>query len=271
VRRLLTLTALGTALALTVIPLAWLMLTSLKSNPEITQDATLLPDAPSFANYERLFSERDFGLYLRNSLVVTTISVALALTIGSLAAYAIARFRLPFRLERKLGLGFLVARIVPTIVVVAPIYLIILELDLLNTLLGLILVYTAFDAAFVVWMMESFFREIPRELEEAALVDGDSRLGALVRVVVPAAAPGLVATAIFATVVTFNEFLFALALTVTPDAETVPRGTASLVTRLNTDWGAMAAAGVVSAAPIVAFALIVQRHLVRGLTLGAVK
>jgi multiple sugar transport system permease protein len=270
-RRALFVAGIGVALAVTLIPLAWLVMTSLKPNAEITQDGTLLPSAPTFANYERLFTEKEFGLYLRNSLVVTAASVALSMVIGSLAAYSIARFRLRFGLERTLGLGFLVARIVPTIALVVPVYLLMLELDLINTLTGLVIVYTAFNVAFVVWMMESFFREIPRDLEEAAMVDGDSRLGAMWRVVVPVAAPGLVATAIFATVVTFNEFLFALVLTVTPDTQTVPRGAASLITRFNTDWGAMAAAGVVSAAPIVVFALIVQRHLVRGLTLGAVK
>ena len=120
-------------------------------------------------------------------------------------------------------------------------------------------------------MMESFFREIPVDLEEAAMVDGDSRLTAFRRIVLPLARPGLVATAIFAVIVTYNEFLFALVLTSTPSAETMPVGAATLIGRINIDWGAMSAAGVVGALPIVIFALLVQRHLVRGLTMGAVK
>ena len=118
--------------------------------------------------------------------------------------------------------------------------------------------------------MESFFREIPVELEEAAIVDGDSRMTAFRRIVLPLAPPGLVATAIFAAIVTFNEFLVALVLTSTPDAETVPRCVLTLVGRIDTDWAAMSAGGVLAALPIVVFALLVQRHLVRGLTMGAV-
>jgi multiple sugar transport system permease protein len=119
--------------------------------------------------------------------------------------------------------------------------------------------------------MESFFREIPVDLEEAAMVDGDTRFSAFRRIVLPLAAPGLVATGIFAVITTYNEFLFALVLTSTPAAETMPVGAATLIGRINVDWGAMSAAGVIGALPIVAFSLLVQRHLVRGLTMGAVK
>ena len=120
-------------------------------------------------------------------------------------------------------------------------------------------------------MMESFFREIPVDLEEAAMVDGDSRFTAFRRIALPLVAPGLAATAIFAVISTFNEFVFALVLTATPRAMTMPRGTATLIGRIDTDWSSMAAAGVVGALPIVLFALLVQRNLVRGLTMGAVK
>ena len=146
-----------------------------------------------------------------------------------------------------------------------------MQLKLIDTWAGLILTYTAFNITFCVWMMESFFHEIPVDLEEAAMVDGDSRLTAFIRIALPLAAPGLAATAIFAVIATFNEFLFALALTATPRAMTMPRGAGTLVGRINTDWSSMAAAGVVGSLPIVVFALLVQRHLVRGLTMGAVK
>jgi len=219
----------------------------------------------------KLFAEKQFGSFLRNSLVVTMLSVLISLTAGSLAAYAVSRFRLRFGLERHVALGLLTLRIVPPVVILIPVYLLILRLDLLDTWAGLILTYTALNLTFVVWMMESFFREIPLDLEEAALVDGDSRLGAFRKVVLPVAAPGLVATAIFAVIVTFNEFMFALVLTATPNAMTMPRGTATLIGRIDTDWASMSAAGVLGALPIVVFALLVQRHLVRGLTLGAVK
>ena len=266
-------TAIVTALlfSLVLLPIYWMVAASLKSNKELTQDATLYPHAPTFGNYLRLLSQKQFDAYLMNSLVVTAASVVLALILGSLAAYAIARFRLRFRLERVVGLSLLTLRIVPAVVIMIPVYLLMLQLDLLDSWLGLIITYTALNLTFCVWMMESFFREIPVDLEEAAMVDGNSRLTAFRRITLPLAAPGLVATAIFAIIVTFNEFLFALVLTATPNAMTMPRGTATLIGRIDTDWASMAAAGVMGALPIVVFALLVQRHLVRGLTLGAVK
>ncbi len=253
------------------LPIYWMVSTSLKSNKEITQDATLYPHVLTFANYSRLFSEKQFGAYLTNSIAVTVISVVLALAAGSLGAYAIARFRLRFRLEKYVGLSLLTLRIVPPVVILIPIYLLMLRLNLLDTWLGLIITYTALNVTFCVWMMESFFHDIPVDLEESAMVDGDSRFSAFLRIVLPLAAPGLVATAIFAVIVTFNEFMFALVLTATPHAMTMPRGTATLIGRIDTDWASMSAAGVVGALPIVIFALLVQRNLVRGLTLGAVK
>jgi multiple sugar transport system permease protein len=258
-------------LAIVVLPIYWMVAASFKSNKEITQDATLFPHAPTLDNYRRLFLYKDFGDYLTNSLAVTAASVALALAAGTLGAYAITRFRLRFGIERRVGLALLTLRIVPPVVILIPVYLLMLSLRLLDTWLGLIITYTALNITFVVWMMESFFREIPADLEEAAMVDGDSRFTAFRRITLPLAAPGVVATAIFAVVVTFNEFLFALALTATPRAMTMPRGTATLIGRIDTDWAAMSAAGVIGALPIVIFALLVQRHLVRGLTLGALK
>jgi len=258
-------------LAVVLLPIYWMAAASLKSNKEITQDATLYPHAPSFDNYRHLFSLKQFGDYLTNSLAVTGTSVLLALIAGTLGAYAIARFHLRFGLERMVGLSLLTLRIVPPVVILIPVYLLMLRLGLLDTWLGLIITYTALNITFCVWMMESFFREIPVDLEEAAMVDGDSRFAAFRRVTLPLAAPGLAATAIFAVIVTFNEFLFALVLTATPRAMTMPRGTATLIGRIDTDWASMSAAGVIGALPIVIFALLVQRHLVRGLTLGAVK
>jgi multiple sugar transport system permease protein len=270
-RRIAFVAAVTAAVVFAVVPLLWMVATSLKSNREITQDGTLVPHSFTVANYVSLFSGRAFGSYLTNSVVVTTLSVGLALLLGTHAAYAVARFRLWRGVERYVGLALLVTRIVPPIVILIPVFLLAQGFGVLNTKLGLIVVYSAFNVSVVVWMMESFFREIPVDLEEAAMVDGDSRFTAFRRIVLPLARPGLAATAIFAVIVTYNEFLFALVLTSTPDAETMPVGAATLIGRIDIDWGAMSAAGVVGAVPIVIFALVVQRHLVRGLTMGAVK
>ena len=165
----------------------------------------------------------------------------------------------------------LLVRMLPAILLVIPLYIMLAKWGLLNTRLGLILIYAGLNTSFVIWMMQSFFGEIPRDIEEAAMVDGDSRLRALWRVVLPLAAPGLAATAIFSVITTYNDFLIALTLTSTPAAQTVPVGVSTLIGKIQIEWGPMAAAGVIGALPIMIFAIIVQRHFVRGLTLGAVK
>jgi multiple sugar transport system permease protein len=271
VKRALTVIALVGALVVAIVPIAWMVVTTLKPNAEISQNHSLLPETVTGDNYSRLFADRDFGAFLRNSIGITALAVAVSLLLAAPMAYVAARFRLVGRLEERLGISMMIGRIVPSIVIIVPVYLLEQRLGLLDTWAGLIVVYAAFNLTFSVWMLEGFFREIPVDLEEAAMVDGDSRWRAFVRIVLPLAAPGLAATAIFATITTLNEFLFALVLTNTPSAQTLPAGTATLVGRVNIDWGAMAAAGVVGALPVVVFALLVQRHLVRGLTFGAVK
>lgn len=260
-----------TAIAFAVTPILWMVLTSLKSNREITQETSLVPQALTTANYVSLFSGREFASYLMNSVIVTSASVGIALVLGTMAAYVLARFRLRAGMHRYVGFSLLMVRLLPPIVIIIPLFLVAQRFGLLNTQLSLIIVYAAFNVTIVVWMMESFFREIPVDLEEAAMVDGDTRFSAFRRIVLPLAAPGLVATGIFAVITTYNEFLFALVLTSTPAAETMPVGAATLIGRINVDWGAMSAAGVIGALPIVAFSLLVQKHLVRGLTMGAVK
>jgi multiple sugar transport system permease protein len=260
-----------TAIAFAITPILWMLLTSLKTNREITQETSLVPQALTTANYISLFSGREFGSYLTNSVIVTFASVAIALILGTQAAYVLARFRLRAGMHRYVGFSLLMVRLMPPIVIIIPLFLVAQRFGVLNTQLSLIVVYAAFNVTIVVWMMESFFREIPVDLEEAAMVDGDTRFTAFRRIVLPLAAPGLVATGIFAVITTYNEFLFALVLTSTPAAETMPVGAATLIGRINVDWGAMSAAGVIGALPIVLFSLLVQRHLVRGLTMGAVK
>ena len=200
-----------------------------------------------------------------------TFSVTVSLVLGTLAAYPLARFHLRFGLNQSALVVALVVRMLPADPAGDPALHHARKWGLLNTRLGLILIYTGLNTSFVIWMMQSFLAEIPRDIEEAAMVDGDSRLTALWRVVLPLAAPGLAATAIFSVIATYNDFLIALSLTSTPDAQTVPVGVSTLIGKIQIEYGPMAAAGVIGALPIVIFALLVQRHFVRGLTLGAVK
>ncbi len=255
-----------------LIPVYWMLTISLKT--EVDQFAVpprWLGFAPTLVHYIDAFFERSFGRYLLTSVIVASLSTSFAMVIGTLAAYALARFRLPGRLDKHLSLWILSTRMFPPIVTAVPLFLMMRDLRLLDTITSLVLVYTAFNLPFVVWMMRGFFRELPRDLEEAAMVDGDSRLGALVRVILPLVTPGLAATAVFCLIVSWNEFLFALVLTQTDAAMTLPVGIAGRVTQYEIKWGVMSAAGVVAMIPILAFALAVQRYLVRGLSLGAVK
>jgi multiple sugar transport system permease protein len=255
-----------------LVPVYWMMTISLKR--EVDQFAVppkWFVFEPTLAHYRDAFIERSFGQYLITSAIVAVLSTICALVLGTLAAYALSRFRLPHKLNTRLALWILSTRMFPPIVTAVPLFLLMSDLRLLDTMASLVIVYTAFNLPFVVWMMRGFFMEIPREMEEAARVDGDSRLGALRRVILPLVTPGLAATAVFCLIISWNEFLFALTLTQTDAAMTLPVGIAGRVTQYEIEWGVMSAAGVVAMIPILVFALAVQRYLVRGLSLGAVK
>ena len=262
---------LGLALLVAIFPFWWMLVTSFKRPVDIFAGVSLWPQHITFDNYSRLFGPYHMGSFLRNSVLIVTVSVVASLVLGTLAAYALARFRLRFGLNEHALVASLLVRMLPAILLVIPLYIVLGKWGLLNTRLGLILIYSGLNTSFVIWMMQSFLAEIPRDIEEAAMVDGDSRLTALRRVVLPLAAPGLAATAIFSVIATYNDFLLALSLTSTPTAQTVPVGVSTLIGKIQIEYGPMAAAGVVGAVPIVIFALLVQRHFVRGLTLGAVK
>jgi multiple sugar transport system permease protein len=261
----------GVILVVVVFPFWWMVDTSFKHPVDIFGGVTLYPHNPTGDNYSRLFNTYHFRAYLVNSVVIVAIAVAVSMTLGTLAAYSLARFPLRFGLNQSALVASLLVRMIPGILLVIPLYITLARWGLLNTRLGLILIYTGLNTSFVIWMMQSFIAEIPRDIEEAAMVDGDSRLSALWRVVIPLAAPGLAATAIFSVIATYNDFLIALSLTSTPDAQTVPVGVSTLIGKIQIEFGPMAAAGVIGALPIIIFALLVQRHFVRGLTLGAVK
>jgi multiple sugar transport system permease protein len=270
-RGMLVYVALIAAEVFALFPFWWMITTALKHQVEIFSGLELLPQAPTLDNFAALFATYNFGPFLTNSVLVVTFSVAFSLLLGTPAAYALTHLPTESWLQRQALIVVLLVRMLPTILLVIPFYIVLADSGLLNTKLGLIVLYTGLNTGFVIWLMQSFLAEIPREIEEAALVDGDSRLTALRRIVLPLAAPGLAATAIFSVVNIYNDFLIALTMTSTPDAQTVTVGVSTLIGKIQIQWGPMAAAGVVGALPIVIFAMLVQRHFVRGLTLGAVK
>jgi multiple sugar transport system permease protein len=260
------------ALIAALAPVYWLITISLKH--EIDQFAyppRWTGFAPTWQHYAEAFSNGSFGAYFTNSVLLAAMSTLAALLIGVPASYGLTRFEWPHKWNHRIADWILSTRMLPPIVTIVPLFLMLREMHLINSLIGLAIVYTAFNLPFVVWMMRGFFEEVPKEIEEAAMLDGESRVGALLRIVLPLVKPGLAATAVFCLVVAWNEFLFALILTQTNAAITLPVGIASRVTQYEIKWGAMSAAGVVAMLPVLVFATAAQKYLVRGLSLGAVK
>lgn len=255
--------------AIYVLPVYWMISTSFK--PEV--DAFAIPPkwfnfTPTLEHYRTAFI--DYGMLpnFKNSLIITAGSTLLALLLGVPAAYALSRFK--FRLRENLMFWFLSTRMAPPILVALPFFLISRQLGLYDTQLLLIIIYVLINLAWVVFMMRSFFDEIPIEIDESALVDGTTWLGALWRVVLPLATPGLVATTVFCLIMAWNEYFFALVLT-SVHAKTLPAAITSFLTVHGLLWGPMTAAGTVVMLPILLFTLWMQKYLIRGLTMGAIK
>lgn len=222
------------------------------------------------ANYSDVINARSFAKLGLNSIIVTFGSTLLALAIGVPAAYAFSRFR--FRGDRGLVQWILSMRFMPPVAIAIPIYLLMNTLHLLDTYWGLIIPYIGFSLPLIVWLMIGFFDEVPNELDDSALIDGCSRLGTLLRVVLPLTAPGLAATAIFSVIFTWNEFLVGLFIVSTQKAETIPIGAAGLISAQRPiQWNVAATVGVVTVIPVLFFAFFVQRYITRGFTSGAVK
>jgi multiple sugar transport system permease protein len=251
-------------------PFYWLINVSLKTGPELSQ-ADLLPPDPTLQNYESIFENADFTKALRNSIGITAITTTLALMFGSFAAYALARLRFP----RKFLLLAVILSITtfPPIAIAAPLFKLWTEVGLYNTWAGLIIPNLTFALPLCIYILASFFREIPKELEEAALVDGATHFQAFRKVVLPLAAPGLVTAGLLTAFFVWNEFLLAITLTSSPSARPVPAAIAFFTgsQRFEVPLGTISAASVVITIPLVALVIIFQKRIVAGLTAGAVK
>jgi ABC-type glycerol-3-phosphate transport system permease component len=250
-------------------PFYWAIMASLSPEARLFERPSLLPDPVALDHYRALFSEREFWVPIRNSLVVALNTTLLCVTLGSLCAYALAR--LHFRWKAPL-LGFILAvTMFPQIAIVSPLYLLLRELGLINTYPGLVLPYLTFAMPLTVWLLVGFFRQLPQELEAAAMVDGASRLRAFREIVLPLSVPGIATTAILTLVYCWNEFLFALSFTLGPERYTVPVAIALFRGQYQVPWGQILAAAVVATAPVALLTLVFQRRIVQGLTAGAVK
>lgn len=269
-------------LAFCLAPLVFMVLASLKSDVDIFDPHALFRFTPTLANYQEVLTgstgaAQAAGSYmgastgpraLLASAIVTIVSTLLAIVFGSAAAYGLARYS--FRGSRDLAFFILSTRMAPPIAFVLPMFLVFKALNLLDTYFVLIIVYTGMNMSFVVWLLRGFFQEIPMELEESALLDGYGRLDVFRKIALPLAKPGIIAAAIFSAIFAWNEFLFAAILTA-DNVRTLPVAITGFSTSMGIRWGAFMATAAVGVIPIFILTVLLQRHLVRGLTFGAVK
>ena len=251
-------------------PIVWTVLTSLKTEAEIvSRDFRFLPTSLTFENYVTLWERSGYPHLLLNSTIVTGMTVLMSLSIGTVAAYSISRYR--FRGRSSLMIFYLVIRMFPFTLLLIPLFIMLRNLSLFDTHFGLALTYTTFLLPLCVWMLKGFFDGIPPDLEEASRVDGSTRLGALIRIVLPLARQGIAATTVFIAIGAWNEYVWALLLTTANGARTWPVGLQLMVGEFQMPWGVLSASVIISIIPIIIGFAIVQRALVSGLMAGGVK
>lgn len=262
--------ALAGYVAFALFPLYWLAKIAVTPDKLIFSEGTaLVPSRFTFENFQTVLLQTDFVAYFRNSLIVSLGTAAITTMIAAAAGYAFSRF--DFRGKRLVIALMLITQMFPLLMIIAPIYKIVATLGLLNSLTSLIIVYTAFNIPFATFLMQSFFDGIPKDLEEAGMIDGCTRFEALRKIVLPLTLPGLGATLGFIFTAAWSELLFALMLINSNDAMTFPVGLLTFVSKFSVDWGQMMAAGVLALVPSCLFFIFIQRYLVQGLTTGAVK
>lgn len=265
--RILTHLILGFCSLVVLLPLLWVLRTSFADKVVAYQLPPEIFFTPTLENYRVILAEMNFGTFFLNSLIISLVSTLLAVVIGAFAAYAIDRYRAG---GKAMPVIILATQMMPPIVLVIPFFLIFKDIGLTDSHLGLIIVYLAFNLPYVVWLMMSFMKRVPRELDEAALIDGCTPFTAFIRIIVPALLPGIGAATILSFVLSWNEFLFALMLSGN-ESKTLPVAISSLVTQQGTAIGAVSAATILAMLPMAILYFAMRRFLVSGLNLGAVK
>lgn len=253
-----------------IAPFIWMVSISLKPETEVfAREISLFPREPTLANYEMVFQAAPYVRYFFNSLLVAVVTTLGSIVVSTLAAYAFSRFR--FRGRDLIAFLILATQMFPLVTGIIPLYLIFSKLGLINTYWCLFIAYVAFTIPFCTWMLKGFFDTIPREIEEAAIIDGCSRLQVLWWIVLPMSVPALVATGVFCFILSWNEFLYATVLTTSDTVRTLPAALGQMIGQGYTQWGGLNAAGIMTTLPVVIFFLLFQRYLVSGLTAGAMK
>ncbi|MFL5337498.1 MAG: carbohydrate ABC transporter permease [Geminicoccaceae bacterium] len=251
-------------------PFVWQFSTSFQNDRALTEAAPAFwPSPATLEHYANVFFVKKFQLYVVNSIIVAGITTILCLIVGALAAFSLSRLDIKGRFG-VLGI-ILSVSMFPQIAVVGPLYLIASNMGLLDTYMGLVITYLALGLPLVTWVLFGYFDTLPREIDEAARMDGITTLGLLVRIIIPISLPGIVTTGLLAFIAAWNEFMFALAFTSTIEHQTIPVGIANFTNLYYVPWGDIAAASVVVTVPLIVLVLFFQRHIIEGLTQGAVK
>jgi multiple sugar transport system permease protein len=265
---------LAVLLLLYLFPLIWLALTTFKSRPQIFSIPPLFVFKPIFTNFRDIFyvsrtgGDTHFTFYFQMSILISSLSTLFAVTFGTMAAYSLSRFKVVGK--NDLMFVILSTRMLPAVATLVPLYLMYIKLGLRDTIPGMILLYTMFNLGFTVWMMKSFIDEIPKEYEEAALVDGYTRLEAFMKIILPQAATGIATSAVFSLIFTWNEFVYSSIMT-DRYARTVPPAASIYMGFEGFEWGRIAATAVLFVVPVLIFTFVVRKSLLRGLTFGAIK
>ena len=252
----------------TIVPFIWMGLASVKTNKEIYDDFTIVPKTLYFGHYVSLLGGK-FGIWLRNSAEVTVAATALSITLGAMAAYAMTRLR--FAGRRVVAIGLICTYLVPQALLFIPLFQVVASVGLSDSLGGLIMVYPTITLPFCTWLLMSYFKSIPVELEDAAMIDGCNRLGVLLRIVLPLSTPALVVVCLFSFTQAWNEFLYALVITNSVSTRTVTVGLTQMLGEDVFYWGQMMAGALLTAIPPVIMYVLAQRLVIKGLVVGGVK
>jgi multiple sugar transport system permease protein len=261
--------ALGLAALLVLFPIYWMIITSLKLPREIFRVPSLWPKTFTGDNFSKLLADGSFLLAIRNSFIVSVTVTIISVILSSFAAYSMVRFR--YRFRGLIGRLILFAYLTPGSLLFIPLSIVMAQLRLGNSLVGLVLVYLTFSLPLSTWLLQGYFRGVPRELEEQGLIDGLTRMGALIRIVLPLSAPGIAAVAIFTFTGAWNEMLFALVLITSDSQRTAPLALNYLITSDVLPWGPLMAGAVISSVPLMVLYFVAQRFMVAGMTEGSVK
>lgn len=252
-------------------PLVWMAATSLKAEDEVfSLEPTLLPLEPTIEHYVVLLTETAFPRYLANSVVIATATTVVVIAVAVLGAFSLARFR--YRGREAIAAAVLLCYMLPSVVLIIPLYLLMVKLGLANTIASLVIAYTSFALPYALWLLRTFMAAVPIEIEQAALIDGASRMGAFFDVLLPQVLPGIISTALFTFILAWNEFLFALVLVNSDEVRPLTTGVMTmLVSSFNIEWSLLMAASVMMSVPLIVILAFMQGHLVRGFGAGGVK